>query len=319
MPKQPFVVSPQLTAVAIAYQNKKLIADSILPPTPVNASEFKWNLYPPEEAFTVPDTRVSRRGSVNQISFTCTEQTSSVDTYGLEDPIPYSDIMKAEDGRRAGLNAFNPQAHSVEYLSRLVDLDREIRVAAAVNNIATYATNRRVTLSGASQFSDYTNSNPLAFLLSVLDVPLVRPNVLWLGQDGWRILRQHPRIVEAVKMTGAGLNAQGTIARQSLAELLEIEEVLVGEGWVNTAKRGVSATISRVWGKNIGMLYRDKLAGPQTGLTFGFTAMWKGKFAGTIEDPNIGLEGGVINRVGMNCKEVICAPDAAYFIQNAFA
>jgi hypothetical protein len=319
MAKQPFVLSPQLTAVAIAYQNKNLIADSILPPTPVNAAEFKWTLYPPEEAFTVPDTRVSRRGSVNQISFTATEQTSSVDAYGLEDPIPYSDIMKAEDGRRAGLNAYDPQAHSVEYLIKLMDLDREIRVASEVNNLAAYATNRRVTLSGTSQYNDYANSNPLSDLLTRLDVPLVRPNVLWMGQDGWRILRQHPRIVEAVKMTGAGLNAQGTIARQALAELLEIEEVLVGEGWVNTARRGVTATMSRVWGKNIGMIYRDKLAGPQMGLTFGFTALWKGKFAGTIEDPNIGLEGGVINRVGMNCKEIICAPDAGYFIQNAFA
>jgi hypothetical protein len=319
MPKQPFVVSPQLTAVAIAYQNQKLIADSILPPTPVPSSEFKWTLYPPEEAFTVPDTRVSRRGSVNQISFTALEQTSSVEPYGLEDPIPYSDILKAEDGRRAGINNYNPQAHSVEYLSKLLDLDREIRVAGAVNNIAAYATNRRVTLAGTSQYSDYANSNPLSDLLNRLDVPLVRPNVLWMGQDGWRIIRQHPRIVEAVKMTGAGLGAQGTIVRQALAELLEIEEVLVGEGWVNTAKRGLPATMNRVWGKNIGMIYRDKLAGPQTGLTFGFTAMWKGKFAGTIEDPNIGLEGGVINRVGMNCKEVICAPDAAYFIQNAFA
>jgi hypothetical protein len=319
MPRQPFVVSPQLTAVAIAYKNLKLIADEILPLTPVPASEFKWILHPPEEGLTVPDTRVSRRGSVNQISFSATEQTSSVESYGIEDPIPYSDILKAEDGRRAGLNNFDPRAHSTEMLSRLLDLDREVRVANLVNTATTYPINRRIILSGTSQFSDFNNSNPLRSILTWLDIPLIRPNMLWMGQDVWRIVRQHPRIVEAIKMTGAGLNAQGTIAREALAELLEIEKVIVGEGWVNTARRGPSPTYNRVWGRNMGFFYCDVLSGAQSGLTFGFTATWKGKFAGTIQDPNIGLEGGEIIRVGMNCREIISAPDAAFFVQEAVA
>ena len=155
--------------------------------------------------------------------------------------------------------------------------------------------------------------------MSYLDIPLMRPNLMVMGQDAWRVTRQHPRVVEAVKGTGAGLNAQGMVSRQQFAELLEIEQLLVGEGWVNASKRGITPSLTRVWGKHISMMYRDVLAGPQRGVTFGMNAQYGNKIAGEIPDANIGLRGGVKVRVGMACKEIVTAPDLGYFIQNAVA
>lgn len=316
MPDYPFPVSSRYTAVAIAYKNKSLIGDMVLPLTPVMDQSFDWLLHNKEEGFTVPDTRVGRRGSVNQVSFGATMQTSSTEDYGLEDAIPQKDIEAAQSGDVPGMD---PVGKSTEYVTNLIDLDREIRVANLVFNANTYPAANKVTLSGTSQFSDYTNSNPVSVLMGYLDIPLMRPNLAVMGQDAWRVIRQHPKVVEAVKGTGAGVNAQGMISRQQFAELLEIEELLVGEGWVNTAKRGLSASYSRVWGKHISVMYRDRLAGPQLGTTFGMNAQWGTKVAGQITDPNIGLRGGVKIRVGMSCKEIITAPDLGYFIQNAVA
>jgi hypothetical protein len=81
----------------------------------------------------------------------------------------------------------------------------------------------------------------------------------------------------------------------------------------------LAASYSRVWGKHIALLYKDTLAGPQRGTTFGMNAMWGTRIAGQIPDPNIGMRGGVKNRVGMSCKEIITASDLGYFVQNVVA
>lgn len=317
MPRYPFPINEQYTSVAIAYTNTTLIADDVLPPTPVGNREFVYLRHNKDDGFTVPNTLVGRRGTPSQISFGAAELTDKTEDYALDDPIPYDDVEAAKASNIAGLT--DPVGKSVEYLTNLLLLDKEIRVAGVVFNSATYPVANRILLSGTSQFSDYTNSNPVSTLLGYLDTPLMRPNMLAIGQDAWRVLRQHPRVVESVKASGAGLGAQGTVMREALAELLELDQVLVGQGWVNNAKRGVAASYQRVWGKHIAMFYRDSLAGPQRGTTFGFNAMWGSRISGQISDPDIGMRGGIKNRVGLSCKEVISAPDLGFFVQNAVA
>ncbi len=109
------------------------------------------------------------------------------------------------------------------------------------------------------------------------------------------------------------------MSRQALAQLFELEEVLVGEGWLNTAKKGQAATFARVWGKHCSLIYRDRLADANRGVTFGFTAEFGTRVAGSIPDPNIGLRGGQNVRVGESVKELVTANDLGYFVQNAVA
>jgi hypothetical protein len=308
----PFPINNEYTAVAIAYRNMAMIADEVLPPTPT-ARKFTYLVHTKEEGYTLPDTKVGRKGRPNQVSFTASETTEMTEDYALDDPIPNDDI---ESNNIPGLD---PVGKSTEFLTDLLLLDREKRTADLVFAAASYPTGNKITLSGTDQFSDYSNSDPVSKVLNYLDVPLMRPNIAVFGQDSWRVFRQHPKVVEACKGTGAGSDAQGTVTRQQVAELLEVEEILVGQGFLNTAKKGQTPTFARVWGKHISLLYRNRLAGPQTGVTFGFTAKFGTRIAGQIPDPNIGMRGGVINRVGMSCKEVISAADLGYLITNAVA
>jgi hypothetical protein len=145
----------------------------------------------------------------------------------------------------------------------------------------------------------------------------MRANVLVLGQAVWTKLRQHPRVVQAVY--GTAQNA-GVVNRAQVAELLELSEILVGQGFLNTAKKGQAPVLSRVWGKHAALIHRDGLAdtrGNRT--TFGFTAQWGERIAGTIRDPNVGMRGGTVVRVGESVAEVIAAPDLGYLFENAVA
>jgi hypothetical protein len=198
-------------------------------------------------------------------------------------------------------------------LTNLIMLDREVRVAGTVFNAANYIGSQQQTLSGTSQWSDYANSNPLNQLLAALDTPLMRPNKLVLGRAAWTTLRQHPKIVQAVFKTMQGA---GTVTREQLAELLELEDVLIGSAFVNTARKGQAAAYSRTWGKHAALIYSNTQAAMTGQPTFGFTAQFGTRIAGDIPMPMKGLRGGVTVRTGESVKEVICAPDVGYFFQN---
>lgn len=306
---RPFPIDPVLTAIAIAYRNPDvvLIADSVLPRTPTS-QEFKWLEYDLAQGFTVPDTRVGRKSVPNEVEFKAEERTDKVEDHGLDDIVPNEDVEADNQG-------VDPLGTSTAYLTNLVNLGREQRVAAKVFNPASFSANNQATLSGTSQWS-HESADPVAAIGDALDSPIIRPNIAVFGQQTWTKLRRNVKIVQAIKGTAQGA---GMVSRQEFAEFFELQEVLVGAGFVNQAKKGQAASMSRVWGKHAAFLYRDRAAGPQAGVTYGFTAAWGNKIAGSIDEPKIGLTGSQRVRSGERVKEVICARDLGYFFQNAVA
>lgn len=302
---RPFPTNPILTAIAIAYRNPdvSLIADEVLPRTPT-AFEFKWLNYDLAQGFTVPDTRVGRKSMPNEVDFKATEIISRVEDFGLDDIIPNEDIQADNQG-------IDPLGTSTAYLTNLVNLGREQRVASLVFNTANHTNN--ITLAGPSQWSDPT-CDAVASIGDALDIPVMRPNIAVFGQQTWTKLRRNVKLVQAIKGTAQG---SGQVSRQEFADFFELQAVYVGAGFVNTAKKGQNAAMTRVWGKHAAFIYRDRSAGPQAGVTYGFTGQFGSKIAGNIDEPKLGLTGAVRVRSGEQVKECVAAPDLSYFFQNA--
>jgi len=317
MVARPFVVSPVLTAVAIGFHNPDytLIADSVLPRVPVGGDTFKWLEYPIDEALTVPETSVGRRGRVNTVEFNATERGGATKDYGLGNPIPQTDIDQAAARRKAGLSNYDPELHATAYLTNLVLLDREVRVAKVAQDSSNYVPGQVQTLAGTAQFSDYTNSDPIAVITGAIDSGLVRFNRCTMGFAVWQKLRSHPHLVNAVR---GNVTGRGIITREEFRQLFELQELNIGESWVNTARKGQAANRQRVWGKNIAFHFIDRQATPETGgLTWGFSPQFGGRIAGTVMDSDVGLKGGREIRVGEQITELVVAKAAGALIQNA--
>jgi hypothetical protein len=322
MSQAPFIVQPQLTAITLAYRNARMIADEVLPRFPVDSDTFKYTTYTQADAFTIPNTRVGRKSQVNEIDWTATEASASTSDYGLEDAIPQADINRAAAAPKIfGVRPIDPMMRSTELLTDLIALDREQRVATLLFTAANYPAANKVTLSGTGQWSDYTNSDPVTAILSAFDGMLIRPNVGVVSRAVYTKLRMHPKVVAAVFAIGGNAAQGGVTSNQAIADLLELDELIVAEGWYNSAKKGQTATIVRLWGKNALFFYRAPVAtGPQGGITFGITAEWGNRIAGTIEnDPDIGLRGGTRVRVGESVKELMLASDVGYLFTAAVA
>ena len=315
---RPFVVDPVLTAIAIGYENpdEAYIADEVMPRYTVPQEKYSWTEYDLGEAFDVPDNRVGRTGQVNRVELGGTQNSGQVQDYGLDIPVPHSDIKVAAAARAAGQSAHDPEAHAVKRIKTYNMNAREIRVAAVVHNTATYAADKRVALVGTAQWSDYASSNPIDDFEAALEGTLVhRPNTIAMGRPVFSVLRRHPHIVNAVK---GNLTDKGMVTKAQLEELFEVPRIVIGEAWKNSAKPGQPTSLARVWGKNVAFLYVNREASPDD-LTFGITAQFGDRVAGRIEDEDVGLEGGVRIREGERVEERVLAKDVGYFIQNAVA
>ena len=311
-----FALNPTLTAVAIGYKNRDidLIADEVMPRVQTG-KQFRYTTYPQADAYTVPPTRVGRRADPNTIDIGGTAVNDECVDWGLDEVLPIDEIQAWEDMPKAP-GAVSPQAKATSLLTGLVMLDREQRVANLVFNSANYIAANRTTLSGTSQWSDFTNSNPLDAMLAALDVPVIRPNVAVFGQATWTKVRQHPRVIQSVFGTA---QTGGAITREQLAAVLEVRKVVVGAGMINTAKRGQAGTFSRVWGKHAAFIFVGEDMANAEQPTWGWTAQWGTRIAGEIPEPRTGLRGSVRLRVGESVKEVISATPAGYYFANAVA
>ena len=309
----PFPVTPQLAAIALAYRNVRLIADDVLPRVPVGAQNFKYLSYPKGTFLTPPDTRVARKGAPNTVEFSATEIESSTFDEALDDEVPFADVQNAAN--QPGMP--NPLMRATEGITDLLALRREVRAAALVFAAGTYASGNKVQLAGNDQWSVvHADSNPIPDIMTGLDACIMRPSVMVIGRAAYKGLVMNAAMVKAYN---GSTGDTGIVPRQFVADLFELEEILVGDGWLNTAKKGQTVVAARTWGKHCALIYRNKQADMQRGTTFGVTAQWGARFAGSKTDPDIGMRGGERVRVGESVRELIMANDLGYYIEDAVA
>lgn len=302
---RPFPTDPRLTGIAIAYRNNEMVADRILPRVPVPKREFRWLKFDRAERMTVPETLVGRKSVPNEVDFTAQEEAGMVYDRGLDDLVPNDDVAEA-----AG-TGYDPLGEATEGLTDLILLDREIRVASKVMNPASFPAANQVTITDKW---DDPDSNPVTAISDYLDGLFIRPNVLVMPVPVWNKLKAHPKVISAITPSG---KTDGFATREQFAALLEVEEIIVGTGWKNSAKPGQAPQVVRVWGgDSVLAFYRSSTATPRRGVTFGYTAQWQGRVAGQIPEPRNGLRGSIRVRSGESVNELLVCPDLGFLFKD---
>lgn len=306
----PFPVDTERTAIAIAYRNRHYIGREVLPPFSVGLQSFTYLRHDKRDAFQVPDARIGRKGEANEVEFSASEQSATCFDFALRDQVPKADIDNAPPN-------YDPLNRATIGLTELIELGREKRVADIVQNAANYADGCKSTLSGSAQWSD-TTSDPVAAITEAIDGMIVRPNVLVLGRPVFSALKVHPKVVRAVRK----LTEDGVVTAEQIAELFELDKVLVGDGFYSSAGKGRTLTLSRLWGKNAALLCVDPaLAGASEPRSFGATAEYGTRLVHTnaLDPGHCGLRGGTEVVVGESTCELVMAPDLGYLFSAAVA
>jgi hypothetical protein len=311
--KTPFIIIPELVAIAVAYRQGNLIADQVLPYVSVGSEEFRYKRFGLGDAFTAPETLVGRKGTPNQVDWSEQETPAFTQDHALDAPVPNKDYEAWERARARGLTgATDPMMRATRQVMELVMMRREKRAADLVFNAASYATGNKVAMASGSRFSDDA-IKPQNIIGDALDTMIMRPNIAVFGRQAWTKTSRNPNLVKAAYGLGT---EQGQVTKRLFAEMFELDDVLVGDGWINTAAKGQTPSVIRLWGKHCAFLHRNMNADTEFGITFGFTARYGDRVGGVIEDPDMGMRGGKRVRAGEAVRELVTAGDLGYFFEN---
>lgn len=298
------VNDPVLSSVSVAYKNQFYISETLMPVFPVAKQTGKYYKYD-KSAFRRAKSLRAPGGKANEVAFGLSTESFICEDHALKEKIPFEVIEQAE-------SALNPESDSVENVTEMLLLDKEIALATSMADTGVITQN--VTLSGTDQWSDYTNSDPFDDIMTAIQTVQAaigrRPNTLVFGQAVFNKLTAHPDIVERIKYSMAG-----AVTAELLARLFDVQQVLIGSATYDTAKEGQTASLGYVWGKHAWAVYVE----PQKGLkkiTLGFTFSYKTREVVKWDDAD---EESRYVRVHDNyCQEFVAA-EAAYLIKNAVA
>lgn len=259
-------IDAALTNLAVGYRNPAFIADVIAPVVPVRNQSDKYYIYDAErEGMRASDDRRAPGAEANEVDFSL-----STDSYYCEDHALVSVIPDEE--RENADPVIQPGIDRTEFLRGKIDLNKEIELAGMLTDETVVTQN--ATLSGDTQWSD-TDSDPVGEIetrkATIMGAIQAAPNTLILPYEVYAKLRVHPDVIARVTASGS----IGAVGDKTLAEIFDVERVLVPRGFVNSATAGQDASMNYIWGKDALLAYiPPRAAMKQAALAYTF--VWTG-------------------------------------------
>lgn len=301
-----------LSDLSIRYQNEETIWRKVAPLKQVKKRSDLYYVFDKDTAFNVIDDTTAPNADANEITPRLTTDNYSVKDHALATWIPVETIENADD-------AIQPELDGLTNVRQQLENQHERRVANVLFAPATYGASNKVTLSGTSQWSDYTNSDPLVAIMAQRDALLVPPNVMVLGADTFRILRLHPKVAASANPLGGNANKAGYLVVASvLAEILELEQVIIGRTRVNVAAPGQTPSYLRCWGKQA-LLARVVENPGQNEATLAVTFSESQSNPVRDFDAKKGVKGSVYVKDGWNETVKMVAADLGFLFDAAVA
>lgn len=311
---QAAVVDPILSAISTKLVPMGYISEKILTRAKARVTTGKIGTYG-KEALRIVNTASGGRSPYPRVEVS----TQSTTTYTLENH--GLSTLLTEDDFDNTIMPFEARKDATQDLTTMLWNAKEFALATTMTTLATYASTHRATLSGTDQWSDYTNSDPLANFktarATVRGTMGVYPNKVVLGPTVFEQLRTHPDLLEV----GYKYNRSGQLTHAELEKIFEIPAggLMVGEAVYNSANEGQTDSIADIWGKHCIFLYAPN-EGSRRMQTFGFNVQKAGRTPRRVMRNKIANPPGSEEvMVDDNYDMLITDNTGAYFYKDAVA
>ncbi|AJC66483.1 hypothetical protein [Dickeya zeae] len=299
------IVDPVLTSIARGYRNAAFIGENLFP---VVLAEKEGIIVPlfGKGAFVEYDTERAIGAESNVL---LREKSSSMDIVLNE-----HDLAAPVDYREQAESLFNEETKAARRATNGIDLKRELYAARLAQDPKIYLDKSKKSLAAAERWAG-GKGQPVTLIEegieAVRNAMGVRPNVMTLGASVMAALRYHPAIQAQI-----GANERKRITEQILADIFNIEKVLVG-GAVSSPAVGKDQ--SDIWGDSLMLHYVAPVtAGAESAdenePSFGYTFRRRGM---PVVDKYPGA-GGKVNycRYTDIYKVAVVGGDAGYLLTN---
>jgi hypothetical protein len=306
------VINPVLTGIAQGFKQNTLIGSMLFPVVDVGQRAGSIITFGREDFMQYTGLVRAPGAATRRIQFGYAGSAFALLDYSVEGSLPIETLQESE----ASSNGFSVDMASVTLKKTIAAMNLRLEIAQATlaTTLGNYPANNRVTLSGTSQWNDYTNSLPTQVIETGKEQIRAsigrRPNLLVLGPVVFARLRQHPLVRSYLQFS-----ARQVVTAEILAEFFGVAMVVVADG-VQATDAGV---LSDVWGKHAILAYVeiDTLAN-MGAPTFGYTYNLGGYpiAEDAYYDRNSKTWYFPVTR---SEAPVIAGSSAGYFIQNAVA
>lgn len=303
------VVDPVLTTVAQGYQNAEMVYPLLFPVVPVAQRGGRIIQFGRED-FRLYNAVRAPGAATKRVDIGYAGQPYALTDYSLEATVPVELMEEAN-----AVPGIDLARVAVQKVQNMIQLGNEINAAALATNASAYPAANKVTLSGTSQWSDYSGtSNPGRDIQTAIEAVRAatgkRANTVILGPRVWSAIKMHPRIIERIQYTG-----RDSITLEMLATLWDVKRVAVGDAIYEDA----SGALQDVWGKHVVVAYTDISGVSDAGLpSYGYTYRLRGY--PVVETPYQDRNAkSWIYPVTDSLAPVVASYSAGYLISNAVA
>lgn len=274
-----------LSEISIAFMNQEedYVADKAFPLVYVNKQSDKYVVY--DNGWFQADEGDSLRRSPGTAAQEAGYAVTTSNSYFCD---PYAVAKAIPDEDRANADSpFDLDREATLLVTQLIMIRREMAFAADFMITGVWATDRTGTTNFV-KWDDYGASDPFVDIengLRQIYLDISRnPTKLVMGDIVWRRLRHHPDFLDRIKYTGTQGNP-AQVNANLLAQLLDIDEVLVGRATRRSSTEGATVTKARILDDDALLLYTPRTPGlyaPAGGYTF----VW-GKVMGGARVPQV--------------------------------
>lgn len=259
------VINPVLTSVAQGYQNNELVGSALFPQVSVGSRAGKIITFGKEDFMEYSGLARAPGSATKRVQFGYASGDFALVDYSLEGSLPIETLQEGMASDKGF--SIDGAAMAIRKTQDIMALRLEIAQANLALTAGNYASSNKTTLSGTSQWSDFSGtSDPIAVVENAKDAIRAstgkRPNVMVIGPTVLKSLRQHPKIIDRTKYTGRD------VPTLDLLSALFGVRVVVGEA-IKATDAGV---FSDVWGKHAVLAYTETAPLASMGTpTYGYT------------------------------------------------
>lgn len=237
-------IDTTLSNVAINYRPMGFIADMIAPIVSVPKQSNHYAIFDRADKIRQPNTLRAPGTRATRVDQNVSSDTYFADNYALYSPVVLEDRANADP-----IYLSQVINNRVEFITDLLMLDWDIRVSTMITS-GSVGNNASVTSAWNGAGDPLGDINSM--IDTVQDACGMRPNRMVLGLDAWKSLRRDSNVRNIIFGNN---NGGGYPSTQQVRELFEVEEVLVGGVYENTAAEGLTESLAKVWGDNVIVYY----------------------------------------------------------------
>lgn len=291
------------------------IAQRVLRPVTVGRQAGQFAKIPLEQLLQSRDTERAPGSGYVRGDFQFETATYATVEHGAEEPLD-------DRERQMYAELIDAELIATKRAMQAVLVNQEIRAASLLFNATTW-NGASLTTGITHEWDDATNAVPItdveAAVRKVYDGSGLWPNALIVNRKVFRNLRLCGQVQDLVSSQSFMDVRPGNITAQQLAQVFDLEYVIVAGGSKNSAKEGQSASIGQIWSDEYAMVAKvatsDDFREPCVGRIF----HWPGDGSamdGLVEQYRDESVRSDIYRVRHDVDEIVLYPQAAHLLSN---